>query len=90
MLSGKPEYARKIVNGKKKYEFRRKIFRKSASHVIIYSTRPVKKIIVYFKIEEIIENSQEELWRNYKNYSGMKRSDFLFISMVVIFDMQLK
>ena len=41
-LSVKPEYVKNIINGKKKYEFGRKIFRKNVSHIIIYSIRPEK------------------------------------------------
>ena len=76
LLSVRPEYVKNIINGKKKYEFRRKIFRKNVSHVIIYSTRPMKKIVGYFEVGEIIEDSPKVLWKNYKKYSGMKKSDF--------------
>ncbi len=76
LLSVKPEYVDKIVNGNKQYEFRRKIFKKNVSHIMIYSTRPVKKIIGYFEVDGIIKDSPKGLWKNYKKYSGMKSGDF--------------
>jgi predicted transcriptional regulator len=49
LLSIKPEYAELIKSGLKKYEFRRKIFKKAGhSKVFIYSTSPVKKITGVF------------------------------------------
>ena len=48
LLSIKPKYANLIIEGVKKYEFRRQIFRKEIEKAYIYCTQPVKKIIGYF------------------------------------------
>ena len=55
ILSIKPKYCEKIINGKKKVEFRRKIFKNEnkIDLVFMYSTSPVKKIVGFFKIESI-------------------------------------
>ena len=53
LLSVKPKYAEKIVEGKKKYEFRRAIFQKqNIEKVYIYSSSPVSKIVAAFRSEE--------------------------------------
>ncbi|MDD8572078.1 ASCH domain-containing protein, partial [Escherichia coli] len=46
LLSIKPEYAESILSGKKKYEFRKNIFRnKNVDTIVIYATMPVGKVI---------------------------------------------
>jgi len=50
LLSIKPKYVDLILNGEKKYEFRRKIFRNETNKVYVYCTSPVKKIVAYFTI----------------------------------------
>ncbi|MEM0139315.1 MAG: hypothetical protein QXZ44_01680 [Ferroplasma sp.] len=76
LLSIKPEYVEKILNNEKKYEFRRKIFKKTIKYAYIYSTRPVKKVTGSFKIEGIIEDAPEILWEKYGEYSGITKIEF--------------
>lgn len=77
LLSIKPKYVNEIVNGNKKYEFRRRIFRsRDIDKIYIYSSFPVRKIIGLFVMGEIIEDSPLNLWANYKACSGMRRGDF--------------
>jgi len=64
LLSVKPEYAEKILEGKKKYEFRRIIFKRNdIQKVYIYSTSPISKIIASFEIEQILKDSPEKIWK---------------------------
>jgi len=53
LLSVKPKYTEKILEGEKKYEFRRAIFKKqNIEKVYIYSSSPVSKIVAAFDIEK--------------------------------------
>jgi type I restriction enzyme S subunit len=65
LLSIKPQYVDEIVKGNKKYEFRKKIFKKKdeVQEIYIYSTSPVKKIIGYFNLIE----SSKTVQKNYGN-----------------------
>ena len=46
LLSIKPIYVNKILNGTKKYEYRkRKPKRNDIGKLIIYSTSPIKKVV---------------------------------------------
>ncbi|MDP3103480.1 MAG: ASCH domain-containing protein [Candidatus Methanoperedens sp.] len=77
LLSVKPKYAEKIVEGKKKYEFRRAIFKKqNIEKVYIYSTSPVSKIIATFEIEKILKDSPEKIWKLCQKYAGISKKDF--------------
>lgn len=78
LLSIKPKYVEKILNGEKKFEFRKIVFKdgKKIEKVYIYSTSPVKKIVAYFTIEKIIEDEPEKLWKKCSNSSGVDRDEF--------------
>ncbi len=77
LLSVKPKYAEKILDGKKKYEFRRSIFkRQNIEKVYIYSSSPVSKIIAAFEIERILTDSPEKIWELCHKYAGILENDF--------------
>ena len=77
LLSIKPEYAEKIFSGEKKYEYRKKLFRRSeVSSIVLYVTRPVGLIIGEFEIADVIEGVPEELWESTKDYSGISKKFF--------------
>ena len=77
LLSVKPKYAEKIVEGKKKYEFRRAIFKKqNIEKVYIYSSSPVSKIVAAFEIEKILKDSPEKIWTLCQKYAGISKKDF--------------
>lgn len=78
ILSIKPEYANKIFDGTKKYEFRRAIFKNpDVKKVVVYSSSPVQKIIGEFEIDCIISYELEKLWNKTKKYSGISEGFFL-------------
>ncbi len=78
ILSIKPEFAAKIFEGTKKYEFRRAIFKnKNVKKVVVYASSPVQKIIGEFEIEDIIKNDLESLWNETKKHSGISKDYFL-------------
>ena len=76
LMSIKPEFVDKILTGEKQYEFRKSIFKEKVERIYIYSTYPVKKIVGYFEVDEIIHNSPEELWNSYSEVSGISKKDF--------------
>lgn len=77
LLSIKPEYAERILDGSKKYEFRKKIHRDSrVRSVVIYATKPVGKVVGEFTIRQIHSESPGALWRKTKNYSGISKKFF--------------
>lgn len=77
LLSIKPEFAESILNGYKKFEFRKTIFRnKEARVVVIYATMPVGKVIGEFEIEQVLSSQPDELWDMTKKYAGITRDFF--------------
>ncbi len=78
LLSIKPEFAEKIFNGSKKYEFRRAIFKNpNVKIVVVYASSPIQKVIGEFEIDQIIFYNLATLWNETKEFSGISKDYFL-------------
>lgn len=75
-MSIKPKYVSKIISGEKKFEFRKKIFKKDIEKIYIYSSSPQKQIIGYFEIKHIIKDCPTKLWEKTKDKAGITQEDF--------------
>jgi len=77
LLSVKPKYANEIVSGRKKYEFRKSIFkRENIEKMYIYSSSPVKKIIAIVDIDGILSDSPQKLWEKFHDDAGITEPEF--------------
>ena len=77
LLSVKPKYAEEIISGRKKYEFRKSIFkREDIKKMYIYSSSPVKKIIAIVDIVGIVSDSPQELWEQCHEDAGISEREF--------------
>lgn len=76
LLAIKPEFVRKIINGEKKYEYRRKLPKREVTKIIIYATNPVMKIVGEVAIEGVLEDAPQNLWEITKEQSGITRDFF--------------
>jgi hypothetical protein len=82
LLSIKPRYVEAILKGDKRYEFRKNIFRnKDVENVYIYATSPVKKLVGFFKVGNILEDHPVCLWDQLKEgfYSKICTSSILLL-----------
>jgi predicted transcriptional regulator len=78
LLSIKPEFAEKILDGRKKFEFRRVVFRdKTVREVVIYASSPVSQIVGEFEIDGILSMSKNDLWRETQRHAGITRDIFM-------------
>ena len=77
LLSIKPKYVKEIIEGRKRYEFRRTIFKRNdVDGVFIYATSPIQKIVGKFTLSLVIEDHPEELWNRCKDYAGVDEKEF--------------
>lgn len=77
ILSIKPIYAEKILNGEKTYELRKTIFKNpEINKVIIYASSPVCKVIGEFEIDEILSQELNHLWETTKDSSCVTKDFF--------------
>lgn len=78
LLSIKPEFANKIFDGEKKFEYRKAIFKRAdVNKVIVYASAPISKVIGEFEIGDIITDEISSLWDKTKDHSGITE-DFFF------------
>lgn len=77
LLPIKPEYANKIVEQTKLYEYRKTKCKKEIDRIVIYSTSPIKKVIAEVEVREIISNSPNQLWKDTKDYSGISKAKYM-------------
>jgi len=77
IMSIRPKFARMILSGAKRYEFRKCIFKnRHIEKAYIYETSPIKKIIGIFNIGSIIKDSPKGLWNQFGHLSGMNETEF--------------
>lgn len=77
VMSIKPEFANKIFDGTKKFEFRKAIFKnKNIKSILVYSSSPVQKVIGEFQIDQIFNDDLETLWERTKEFSGISEDYF--------------
>ncbi|EOA7330800.1 hypothetical protein BH747_06250 [Enterococcus villorum] len=77
LMSIKPEFVEEIMNGNKKFEYRKNIFkRKDVSSIIVYATKPYGKVVGEFEIEDIIVDNPKNIWKETKHVSGITKQFF--------------
>ena len=76
LMSINPEYVDKILNGKKKYEYRKiKAKKKNINRIVIYATAPIMQVVGEVEVKNIIEDTPNKVWKKTKEQSGV-RKDF--------------
>ena len=76
LLSIKPEYVRKILDGTKKYEFRRHLAQGDVQRILIYSTSPEKKIVGEADVVGTLSMKKTPLWERTKISAGISRKKY--------------
>lgn len=71
LISINPEHVENIFNGSKKYEYRKIRCKQDIDKMIIYSTYPIMKVVGEAKVEKILEDSPDNIWKKTKKYSGI-------------------
>lgn len=76
LLSIHPEYAEAILSGTKQFEFRRVLFKRDVSEVVVYATLPVARVIGRFKIDDIYIDAPGSLWKKTGQRGGVTKEKF--------------
>jgi predicted transcriptional regulator len=72
-----PKYVQKILTGDKRVEFRKTRFASTISHVVIYATNPIQRVVGFFKVRGIEQATPAELWRRHRHHGGIAQDSFL-------------
>lgn len=93
LMSINPEFVSEIDKGNKKFEYRKKIFKRDdISSIVVYATKPYGKIVGEFIIESIIKDRPDNIWEKTKDDSGITKKFFneYFNGREVGFAIQIK
>jgi predicted transcriptional regulator len=76
LLSVRPRFAARILEGTKRFEFRKTPFARNVGMAVIYATAPVSGIIGYFHVLSTKTGSPHYLWRKCRSAAGIAKKDF--------------
>jgi len=76
LLSIYPDYARAIIAGRKRVEFRKPSVCRDATHVLMYVTNPDMKVAAFFEVSGIHCLAPRSLWRRFGKDGAVTRRDF--------------
>lgn len=76
IISIKPKFVEEIVNGKKRFEYRKSFLRKIPQKCYIYSTKPVGKVIGFFTIKKILKDEPSKIWEKTKEKASITKEIF--------------
>ena len=76
LISIKPQFADLILNGRKKFEFRKNLPSREVESLVIYASSPVSRVIGEVEVTNTLSYAPNTLWRKtYKN-AGISKSFF--------------
>ncbi len=76
LLSINPVHVENIMNGTKRYEFRKKACKRQIDKILIYSTTPIMKVVGEAEVEDILIDNPEIIWKKTEKKSGIDKTFF--------------
>ena len=76
ILSIKPEYVAEIKAGKKRFEFRKAVFKQPVEKVYIYASAPVSRVVGEFQPVDVLSGKPDDIWEKTKEFSGIAKEFF--------------
>jgi predicted transcriptional regulator len=76
ILSIKPQFIEEIVAGKKKFEYRKSVFKQPVEKVYVYASAPISKVIGEFQPVDVVTGAPGDVWKETKQFSGITKNLF--------------
>ena len=76
LLSIHTKYAESILNGNKRFEYRRVIPANPVDIIVVYCTAPARRISALVEVDSILSGSPTYVWEQTSNASGVTREQF--------------
>ena len=74
LLSINPEHVENIMNGNKKFEFRKVRCRPDVDKIIIYATSPIMKVVGEADVIDVIVDFPEQVWELTSAFAGVSKT----------------
>ena len=76
ILSIKPQFVEEIVAGKKKFEYRKSVFKQPVEKVFVYASAPISKVIGEFQPVDVVVGTPGDVWKETNKFSGITKKFF--------------
>ena len=76
LISIKPQFADLILNGRKKFEFRKNLPLREVESLVIYASSPVSRVIGEVEVTNTLSYAPNTLWRKTYKKAGVSKSFF--------------
>ena len=77
LLSIRPEFAEAILEGRKTYELRRRLFvRDDVNRIVLYASSPTQRVVGEFSVDEILKLEPRKLWSATSRGAAVPREFF--------------
>lgn len=76
LLSINPNHVENIMNGTKRYEYRKVACKRHVDKIVIYSTNPIMRVVGEADVEDILIDNPETIWKKTQKKSGIDKHFF--------------
>ena len=77
ILSIRPDFCKMRFSGQKKYEYRKRVFKRTdIDRGYVYASKPFCRIVGYFTIDHVIEDTPSNIWANTHKEGGITKEYF--------------
>jgi predicted transcriptional regulator len=76
LLSINPQHVENILNGTKRFEFRKVKSRREVRFIVIYSTAPVGHVVGEVEVIGTLDGSPSDVWEYTSAHSGISKQFF--------------
>lgn len=72
----KPKFAFPILDGVKRFEFRKSAFKKEIKKVVVYASSPHQRILGFFDVKAIHKSRLWEAWRKFGKHGSISKKEY--------------
>jgi predicted transcriptional regulator len=76
LMSIHPEYAEALLDGTKTVELRKSAVADDVSHIVIYATAPVQRVLGWVETSRVEHGSPTAIWEKHGSRAGIRRQAF--------------
>jgi predicted transcriptional regulator len=76
LLSINPQHVENILNGTKRFEFRKVRSRRDVRHIVIYSTAPVGHVVGEVEVVGTVDGHPADVWQQTHSQAGITKQFF--------------
>lgn len=73
LLSINPEHVDRIIDGSKKFEFRKVRARRDISRILVYSTAPIARVVAEVEVTSVVDGTPASVWELVMHGAGISR-----------------